>query len=427
MNQAAPGRNSGAIVIGGDYRGLGVVRSLGRRGIPLCVITDEHKLAGLSRFVSYRFGWPATEADQLKFLLELAAHRGFAGWALFPTGDEPAALIARNHACLEGSFTLTTPSWDTLRWAYDKRLTYRLAAKLGIPCPLIWYPRNREELARLKCTFPIVLKPAHKHKPSRFTRDKAWRVTDRGEMLARYDEACRMIESDAIMLQELIPGNDGQFSFAALCADGNPLALLLAVRLRQHPIDFGHSSSYVESIEHPDVERLGRSILAAMRFTGLAEVEFKLDPRDGRLKLLDINPRVWGWHTLGARAGVDFPYLAWQLANGLKPDEARGHAGIRWMRAITDLPAALGQFRAGRLSLGSYLRSLRRPLEFAIWAADDPLPSLFEIPALLRANLTIRRTLLAGSAAPASVPRPTGLTVSPARSDSDSKSSEAFS
>jgi D-aspartate ligase len=231
--------------------------------------------------VSYHFKWPTTEAERLKFLLKLAADCRFAGWALFPTGDETAALIARNHACLEGSFTLTTPSWDTLRWAYDKRLTYRLAAKLGIPCPLTWYPRNREELARLECTFPLVLKPAHKHKPSRFTWDKAWQVTDRGQMLSRYDEACSMIESDAIMLQDLIPGSGGQFSFAALCADGKPLALLIAVRLRQHPMDFGHSSSYVESIEHIEVERLGRSILGAMRFTGLAEVEFKLDPRDG--------------------------------------------------------------------------------------------------------------------------------------------------
>jgi D-aspartate ligase len=394
MNQAAPGRNNGAIIIGGDYRGLGVVRSLGRRGIPVCVLNDEHTLAGLSRFVSCRFKWPATEAEQLKFLLKLATHCGLAGWTLFPTGDEAAALIARNHACLEGRFALTTPSWNTLRWAYDKRLTYRLAAELGIAYPLTWYPRNREELSRLICAFPLVLKPAHKHKPSLFTRDKAWRASDHRELLTRYDEACSMIEPDAIMLQELIPGSGAcQFSFAALCADGKPLASILAVRLRQHPIDFGHSSSYVESIEHPEVERLSRIILAAMRFTGLAEVEFKLDPCDGTLKLLDINPRVWGWHTLGARAGVDFPYLAWQLANGLKPEEARGRAGVHWMRVLTDLPAVLGQLRVGSLSLGSYLRSFRRPLEFAIWAIDDPIPSLFEIPTLLHANLTIRRTV----------------------------------
>jgi D-aspartate ligase len=245
-------------------------------------------------------------------------------------------------------------------------------------------------------------------------------VSDREEMLARYDEACSMIEPEAIMLQGLIPGTGGQFSFAALCADGKPLALLLAARLRQYPIDFGHSSSYVESIELPEVERLGRSILAAMRFSGLAEVEFKLDPHDGRLKLLDINPRVWGWHTLGARAGVDFPYLTWQFANGLKLAEVRGRAGVRWMRAITDLPAALGHFRAGGLSLGSYLYSLRRPLEFAIWAADDPLPSLFEIPALLRATLKIRRTL-AGSA---TVSDSTDLSRLP---DDPSDSLEAFS
>ncbi|MDO8432674.1 MAG: hypothetical protein Q7S58_09725 [Candidatus Binatus sp.] len=394
IDPAAPTRQRGAIVIGGDYRGLGVVRSLGRRGIPLCVVTDEYRLAGLSRYVDRRLKWPANESDQLKFLLDLAAHRGLAGWVLFPTGDETASLIARNHACLASRFTLTTPPWETLRWAYNKQLTYRLARQLGIPSPLTCYPKNREELVRLECSFPIILKPAHKRNPSRFTRDKAWLAADRDHMLALYDEACTMIERGAIMLQELIPGaGASQFSFAALCAEGKPLASLVAIRQRQHPLDFGHSSSYVESIEQPEVERLGRSVLGAIRFNGLAEVEFKRDPRDGIFKLLDINPRVWGWHTLGARAGVDFSYLAWQLANGVTLNEARGRAGVRWMRAITDVAAAVEQFRAGHLSLRGYLRSLRGPLEFAIWAPDDPLPSLCEIPSLMRTNFSIRRTL----------------------------------
>jgi D-aspartate ligase len=394
MNPDAGNGDRGAIIIGGDYRGLGIARSLGRRGVPVCVLTDQHRLAGLSRYADHRLKWPHAEGDQLDFLLGLAAERRFAGWALFPTGDETAMLIARNHACLAHRFILTTPPWETLRWAYDKRLTYRLAAKLGIPCPLTWYPESREELARLECTFPLVLKPAHKQRVSRFTRDKAWLVTGRDEMLARYDQAGTMIEPGLIMLQDLIPGTpESQFSFAALCAEGVPLASLVAIRRRQHPMDFGHSSSFVETADQPEVERLGRAVLAAIRFTGLAEVEFKRDSRDGMFKLLDINPRVWGWHTLGARAGVDFSYLAWGLANGSRPDEVRGRAGVRWMRALTDLPAALGQFRSGPLSLRSYLRSWRAPLEFAIWAIDDPLPSLCEIPALLLANLSIRRTL----------------------------------
>jgi D-aspartate ligase len=49
---------------------------------------------------------------------------------------------------------------------------------------------------------------------------------------------------------------------------------------------------------------------------------------------------------------------------------------VRWVRMTTDMLAVVGEMRAGRLSPRSYLRSLRRPLEFAVFAADDPLPSL---------------------------------------------------
>ncbi|PYT21377.1 MAG: hypothetical protein DMG57_38840 [Acidobacteria bacterium] len=62
----------------------------------------------------------------------------------------------------------------------------------------------------------------------------------------------------------------------------------------------------------------------AMRFTGLVEIEFKRDSRDGKFKVLDMNPRVWGWHTLCGRAGVDFPYLTWLLVRGEPVPETHG-------------------------------------------------------------------------------------------------------
>jgi predicted ATP-grasp superfamily ATP-dependent carboligase len=391
MNDYSPPCRLGAVLIGGDYRALGTVRSLGRRGIPVCVITDEHLLAGLSRYVRYRFKWPAT--DQLAFLAGLA-DRGLAGWTIFPSGDESAAFVSQNHCSLSRHFVLTTPPWPAFQWLYNKRLTNQLASDAGVPCPATLYPSNRNDLETLECPFPILLKPSRKHQPSRFTRDKAWLVNNRSELLARYDEACTLIRADSIMLQDLIPGDGGrQFSFAALCEKGEPLASLVAIRWRQHPIDFGQSSSFVETVEEPDVERLAGIVLRRLRFTGLVEVEFKYDPRDNQFKLLDINPRIWGWHTLGAAAGLDFSYLAWQLANGHRIPRTRGRPGVKWMRAVTDALALLQQWRAGCFSLRQYLVSLRPPLEHAIWALDDPLPALSEIPTLIYARYRIRRSI----------------------------------
>lgn len=376
----------GAIVIGGDYRGLGVVRSLGRRGIPVWVLTDEHCVAATSRYTRQHRAWPASgESQQIEFLLELSRRHGLAGWALIPTGDETAALLARHHACLAEHFRVTTPAWETLRWAYDKRLTHQLALELDIAQPWTHNPTHRNELIELECPFPAILKPAVKPQLNRFTRAKAWRVDDRQALLARYDEACAFAAPRDILVQELIPGGgEAQLSFAGLCKDGEPLAWLAARRVRQYPIDFGRSSSLVETVQQPEVEQAAMRILRALRYTGLIEVEFKLDVRDGRFKLLELNPRVWGWHTLGRLAGVDFPYLLWRLVCGLglNHDLQPARPGLHWLHLRTDLPAVVQSLRSGVLSPRAYLASLRGPLEFAIVAPDDPLPAVLDLPLL---------------------------------------------
>lgn len=379
--------SAGALVIGADYRALGVVRSLGRRGVPAWVLRHgDDRLAGFSRFA--RRTLPQSEGSG--FLLALCREHRLDGWALFPSSDDSAALVAQHHDELGERFRLTTPPWSVTQYAYDKRLTYPLASSLGVPVPQTWYPRDRAEVAGLGCTFPVVLKPAVKDGFNRFTAAKAWRVDSREELLSRYDEACTLVDPETLMVQELIPGGGSeQLSYAAICDDGRPLAALTARRTRQYPMDFGRASTFVETVQLPEVEEPARALLEAIRYTGLVEVEFKRDPRDGTPKLLDINPRVWGWHTLCARAGVDFTYLAWRLARGESVPTSVARSGVRWSRLSTDLPTVVTEIRRGRLSVRDYLRSLRGPRERAIFARDDPLPGLVELPLL--ASVLVRR------------------------------------
>jgi predicted ATP-grasp superfamily ATP-dependent carboligase len=73
--------------------------------------------------------------------------------------------------------------------------------------------------------------------------------------------------------------------------------------------------------------------------------------------------------------------LLWRMTHGGSFRELHGRLGVRWVRAVTDVPAAVHEIRAGRLSVKGYLASLRGPIEYAILAPDDPLPALGEIPA----------------------------------------------
>ncbi len=369
----------GAVITGASYRALAVVRSLGRRGVPVRLVrSDEHALASSSRYAGPRLAWPAgDERRRVDYLIELGEREGLDGWALIPTHDEEAALIARHHDVLRRRYRVTTPDWDTLRAAYDKRCTHELGARLGLSQPWTIFPTDGADLDQARDRFPVVVKPAFKPSANRLTVDKCWRADDAPALRRRYEEACELVEASILMVQQLVPGGgETQLSYAALCAEGEVLASLTARRTRQFPMDFGRASSHVETIEDSEVEAASRRLLAAMRWTGLVEVEFKRDPRTGATMLLDVNPRPWGWQSLGGRAGVDFPYLVWRMATGAPVPKSWSTPGVRWVRLTTDMLAAVGEWRAGRLSLKGYLRSLRRPLEFAVFAPDDPLPSL---------------------------------------------------
>lgn len=374
---------TGALVIGGNYRGLTIARSLGRNHVPVWVTAPpEEQLAGLSRYTQRRLPWMQGEnEEQVAYLLWLAEQHGLDQWVLFPTSDESAALLSRFHGELSRRFRVTTPTWDVLRWAYDKRLTYQLAAQQQVDHPWTLYPSTEADLEAADFPFPLILKPATHAGNNRFTVDKAWPVANRTELLTRYREARQLITPDLILVQEMIPGGgEAQFSFTALCRDGRAIASLTARRTRQYPIDFGHSSCLVETLEVPQIEAPARRLLAAMRYTGIVEVEFKFDARNRRYKVLDINPRLWTWSALCARAGVDYPYLLWRMMVGNPVPEVTGQAGVRWVRMSTDIPAAFHEMLRGRLSPGAYLRSLRAPREFALLATDDPLPGLLDLP-----------------------------------------------
>ena len=244
---------------------------------------------------------------------------------------------------------------------------------------------------RLECRFPVILKPAVRNVADEFTRAKAWKAPDRDALVSLYKRAAAFAGHDGVIVQEWIPGTGAaQFSYAALCDHGVPIASLVARRTRQLPIDFGRSSTFVETLEHSPVEAEACRLLKSLDYTGVVEVEFKFDKRDRRYKLLDVNGRFWTWNSLGARAGVDFGYLAWRFAQGQAVEPCRARPGVAWMYGSRDIIAAYQEMAAGTLSVHEYVKCFGKPLVFANFALDDPWPALVEIPILAYNRLAAR-------------------------------------
>lgn len=372
----------GAIVLGGAHGSLEIVRSLGRRGIPIWLVTADNPLASLSRYADQSFRWRGPRDDgALAFLTELAHRHGLNGWVLFAGSDDDVWFVAQNHTALTTLFTLTTPAWDKIRWTHDKRAMNARAGELGISHPLTRQARSCDELKSLGMSFPVILKPAAREGRNAFVDAKAWRADDEITLGARYDEAKALVGADTIMIQELIPGGgETQFSYAAVWNRGKPVASLVAQRRRQYPVEFGFTSTYVVTIEQPQVEAEACRFLASLDYSGLVEVEFKYDARDRRYKILDVNPRAWSWLALGAAAGVDFPFLQWRLAIGEEIAPRVASVGARWFYFSRDLAASVRQMLAGQLAPSAYLQSFHRPLARAVFAWDDPMPALLDLP-----------------------------------------------
>jgi D-aspartate ligase len=375
----------GAVVVGGDYQGLGIVRSLGRHGVPVCVIDDEHSIARFSRYTTHWVG-AASLRDQdqcVETVLAAGLRHDLNGWVLFPTRDETVAAFSHYREPLAKFFRVPTPEWNTTKWAWDKRNTYRLANELGIPTPRTWYPSEIGELDEIPADPPFAVKPAIKEHFIYSTKAKAWRANDRTELRELFQQASALVGAGEVMIQDLIPGGgDRQFASCAFFKEGRAVGSMVVRRTRQHPPEFGRSSTFVETIEHPLLEALSERFLRKLNYYGLVELEYKHDPRDGLYKLLDVNARTWGYHSLGHRAGVDFAHMLYTDQIGQPVQPCRARPGLSWVRLITDVPTAALEILRGRANWRTYMRSLKMSNVESVFMGDDPFPAFAELALL---------------------------------------------
>ena len=207
------------------------------------------------------------------------------------------------------------------------------------------------------------------------------RANSREELIKLYKEAVLLVGSEAVVVQDLIPGGgEAQFSYTALWYMDGPVEEMTARRTRQYPIEFGHTSSFVEVIDNDAVRTAARKLLYSIGYVGLVEIEFKFDRRDSEYKVLDVNPRPWSWFALCEAAGLDYPMLMRKIALGEAIDGVTVRGGQAWIHLSKDIFAAVQLFARGELTGINYIRSLCQQLSFAAFAWDDPLPGILELP-----------------------------------------------
>ena len=371
---AAGGAAPALVVDVGWVSGLAAIRSLGRARIPVLAVDHRRSPLGFRSRYATPVRCPDPH-DDLDGFLELLAEVGDAigrPAPVFPTHDEPLNLIARGRDSLGARFLYPFPPWETLELVQSKRAQLERAEEAGVGVPGTRHPRTEADAAAAaeELGYPVLVKPSDPVEFKRRFRRQAFRCETRQEVAAAFARA----EPFAPMVQELVPGgDDALYSVGSyLGADGAALGVFCGRKLRQTPPGVG-TCRVGEARWVPEVVDAGLRLLRAFGFNGLSQVEFKRDPRDGRYKLMEINPRLWQWHGLAAACGVDLPRIAYaDLLGAPLPRAEMNGSGRRW--AIT-------------LLAGERPALQRPPYVDALLARDDPVPALVQAVGVARAAL----------------------------------------
>jgi len=351
-----------------------LLRALALARVPCAVVAPPDAPARYSRLARVAVGWadPWQQPNRLIGLLEGFSMTQRQTPVLFYDEDRYVLLVSRERERLQHHFRFVVPASALVENLVDKARFQVLAERLGLPVPPGRLLDPASDPAPLDLEFPLVLKP-------RVRRDDQWPPIAGDAKALRIETASALREvwprlaaaRVVLLVQRLIPGPETQVESYHVYVDqrGDTVAEFTGRKLRTWPTSCGFSTALLTS-DAPDVVALGRDIIARLELQGVAKLDFKRGP-DGRLSLLEVNPRFNLWHHLGARAGVNIPAFVYaDLVGEPRPRAAVARPGVRWCKPWHDFHAA----RAAGVPLLTWLRWTLGAEAKRTLAWDDPLP-----------------------------------------------------
>jgi predicted ATP-grasp superfamily ATP-dependent carboligase len=339
---------------------IDLVRALGRGGISSVVVADRRDTIRYSRYV--------TDVIERVDLWDRS------GLPLFYDSDDALQFVSRNRERLAERYRFVIPDEELVEELLDKGRFQALAERLDLPVPRSRVLGGGDANGDLDLRFPVVIKASP-------YRDRRWEEVGLSSKVLRVDdagalrEALRRLESTGLELiaQELVPGPEDRIESYHVYVDseGEVAAEFSGRKIRTAPREFGMSTALVTT-DDPDVIRAGRDAVERLGFRGVAKLDYKRGP-DGRLHLLEVNPRFTLWAHVGAVAGVNLPATVHaDLTGRERPPAGRARPGVRWIWPRADAAAA----RDDGISFPAWLVWALRAETNAAFALSDPAPYL---------------------------------------------------
>jgi predicted ATP-grasp superfamily ATP-dependent carboligase len=392
------------LVTDGHFRKtLAVVRSLGQKGVQVTV--GERTFLNTSFFSKYctrRLVYPSPRQAPnqfIEFFLKEIERNHYD--CLFPMEEETLLLLVKYHSDISRYTYLLSPDLKKIEFTRDKRNLMQFAETHGIPTPKTFQiapeplkvqgsrpesnkVEDRPPSYRLRgldhgvdeIPIPAVIKPRISSGSFGIVY-----VKRKEDLLPSYQSVHERFPFPIV--QEWIPDGGGIYGFSALFDEGsNVKAAFVHKKLRMYPVQ-GGPSTLGEGVEHPWIMELGLSLLKSLNWVGVGMAEFKVDPRDGIPKLMEVNPRFWGSLQLAIVSGVDFPYLILKMAKRESFEPVLRYAvgkRFRWL-LLGDLLHFLNNPNRFHLD-PSFFHFFDPNTSYDVLSKDDPLPLLGSVATL---------------------------------------------
>lgn len=379
-----------AVILATHTTGLGVIRALGRMGVPVIVFYYDKKDMGyVSRFVVEKFHMPHPEQNQetvVGLLTDYANRHGRC--LLVPTDDATLTVVSRHKDVLGKFYEVACPDWSVTEKIINKRYTYELAERCGIPCPKTYLPKSLDELEHYgqHTEFPCLVKPCKSHQYDEKFKKKLVKAENRDQLYEAFVEAQNAgIE---VMLQEYIPGDvNNNVNYNSYFWEGSHLVEFTARKIRLYPPEFGVpcvvKSDNVEEILEP-----GRRILSALGHYGYSCTEFKKDPRDGVYKLMEVNGRHNRSTLLSVQCGLNFPWIEYcHRVQGEVPEQHSYRTDVFWIDEAKDIFQFLTSKAIHSQGLGLFCKPYGKEHVFSVLDYDDFSPICKRLSNLLQRSL----------------------------------------
>ncbi|MEM9257180.1 MAG: hypothetical protein AAGA91_17180 [Pseudomonadota bacterium] len=214
------------------------------------------------------------------------------GSLIIPCGDDAVEFVAKHHSDLSVHYLLERQSPKLQLELLDKLSTLEKARRAGLDIPNFWDVRSIDELGTHlpEATYPLMLKPYHTYLLHNLEKRKYRLADNEPEVLRQGREL--FAHGIEFMLCEMIPGPDSQnCSYYTYRDEHGKEYLSLTKRcVRRNPINEG-AGTYQLTDRIPDVADAGKRFFDSIDYKGYGSIEFKRDPRDNSLKVMECNNR----------------------------------------------------------------------------------------------------------------------------------------